>query len=132
MASKKLQKIIDKFVADIVGAAEEEAMDRIQERLGNALSGRVVSGVKRRKSSRRGKSILRPCPIEGCKGTAAPRYQMVCKEHNESCSREEIVIARDIAERPGGIWHVMKHGETEVETEAVPVPKRRKRKKKSA
>jgi hypothetical protein len=110
MASKKIQKIVDKFVADIVSAAEDEAMEMIQARLGDALSGRVATGVKRRKSSKKGKSILRPCPIKGCKGTAAPRYQMVCKKHNEACTREEIVIARDIAERPGGIWYEAKSG----------------------
>jgi hypothetical protein len=104
MASKKIQKIVDKFVADIVAVAEAEAMDVIQARLGKALSGPVVPKVKRRKSSRKGKSNLKPCPIKGCKETAAPRWMMVCKEHKESCTREQIVLARDVAERPGGIW----------------------------
>ena len=110
MASNRIQKLVDKFVADIVEAAEEDALDTLQERLGDALSGRVVAKVKRRRSSNKGKSILRPCPVKGCKETAAPRYQMVCKEHSESLTREKIVVIRDKAERPGGIWYVLKHG----------------------
>ena len=108
MTSKKVQNIVDKFVADILEAAEESALDRLQETLGDALAGRVIP--KRRKSANKRKSILRPCPVKGCKHVAAPRYQMVCKEHNASLKREEILIARDIAEKPGGIWYEMKHG----------------------
>lgn len=112
MPSKKIQDIVDRFVADIMAAAEEDALESIQERLGIALTetrtGRSGKTFKRRKSTK-GKSILRPCPIKGCKNTAAPRYQMVCKEHSESLSREEIVVARDKAEKPGGIWYKMKH-----------------------
>ena len=105
MASKKLQDIVDRFVAEIVQIAEEDAMDRIQERLGEVMSAPVK--VKRRKSTK-GRSILRPCPIAGCKETAAPRYQMVCKEHAGKLKREEILIARDKADKPGGVWYQAK------------------------
>ena len=109
MASKKLQKIVEKFVADVVAVAEEEALENIQEQLGLALTGKVTK-VKRRKSpSHKGKSILKPCPIDGCKNTAAPRYQMVCKKHSD-LPREKILLARDKAEKPGGIWYEIKHG----------------------
>lgn len=108
MASKKLQDIVDRFVADVVQIAEEEAVDRIQERLGDALSASVkIQRVKRRKSTK-GRSILRPCPIKGCKETAAPRYQMVCKGHSETVKREEILLARDKADKPGGVWYQAK------------------------
>lgn len=106
MASKKIQKIVDKFVSDIMEAAEDSALDKIQETLGEAMAGRMVT---RKKSAKKGKSILRPCPIKGCKGTAAPRYGMVCKKHSE-LERGEILLARDIAEKPGGIWYEIKHG----------------------
>ena len=121
MASKKIQKIVDRFVSDIIAATEADAMERIKKSLGIAVSGAV--GVKRRRSSNKGKSMLRPCPVGGCKATAAPRYQMVCKKHS-ALPREDILIARDIAEKPGGIWYEMKHGEVV----AVPAPKKRKKK----
>lgn len=106
MKSKKLQEIVDRFVAEVVQVAEEEAMDAIQERLGKALGSSIdLPKVKRRKSTK-GKSILKPCPIKGCKETAAPRWMMVCKNHKEKLTREEIVIARDVASRPGGIWNL--------------------------
>jgi len=104
MASKKLQEIVDRFVAEIIEIAEDEALDNVQKRLGEALSLPVkLPKIKRRKSTK-GRSILRPCPIKGCKETAAPRWQMVCQEHAGKLSREEILIARDIADKPGGVW----------------------------
>lgn len=104
MASKKLQEIVDRFVAEIIEAAEDEALDNVQKRLGEALSAPLnLPKVKRRRSTK-GRSVLRPCPIKGCKETAAPRYQMVCKGHSDKLSREEILIARDIADKPGGVW----------------------------
>ncbi|MHC4930203.1 MAG: hypothetical protein ACYTFU_11155 [Planctomycetota bacterium] len=104
MSSKKIQEVVDRFVAEIVGIAEDEALDRVQKRLGEALSVPVkLPKVKRRKSTK-GRSILRPCPIKSCKRTAAPRWQMVCQEHSESLSREEILLARDVADKPGGVW----------------------------
>jgi hypothetical protein len=108
MASKKLQDIVDRFFTEVGQLAEEEAVDRIQERLNGALSTSVkIQKVKRRKSTK-GRSILRPCPITGCKETAAPRYQMVCKEHSESLDREVILLARDVADKPGGVWYQAK------------------------
>jgi hypothetical protein len=33
---------------------------------------------------------------------------MVCKGHSETLKREEILIARDKADKPGGVWYQAK------------------------
>ena len=108
MKSKKLQKIIDRFVAEVVEIAEIEAMDKIRERLGAALTSPAPAPAVKRRKSTKGQSTLRPCPIKGCKETAAPRFGMVCKAHKEKLTREEIVVARDVAKQPGGVWADLK------------------------
>lgn len=100
MASEKIQDIVDRFVAEIVQAAEEEVLLRIREKLGV-----VMTPVVTRRKSSKGKSRLKPCPIDGCKNRAAPRYRMVCKDHSEQFTKEEILEARRVAAEPGGLWY---------------------------
>lgn len=105
MASKRIQEIVDRFVSELTAASEEEAAEALQSRLRDALgavSGAETVVVKRRKTTK-GYTVLRPCPIPGCKKVAAPRYQMVCKGHSD-LPREEILLARDNANKEGGVW----------------------------
>lgn len=117
MASKRIQEIVDRFVAELSAAAEEDAAMALQDRLrgvlgvsvGDAGSPRKAAVFKRRRTTK-GYTVLRPCPIAGCKETAAPRFGMVCKGHGASLSREDILMARDVAAKPGGIWFGLKAG----------------------
>jgi hypothetical protein len=107
MASKRVQEIVDRFVAELTAASEEEATEALQERirdmLGGSMKGQVLIPAKRRKTTK-GYTVLRPCPVPDCKEIAAPRYQMVCKGHGETLSREDILVHRDNASKPGGVW----------------------------
>lgn len=105
MASKRVQEIVDRFVTELMSVAGEEAADALQDRLRGVFGAGLQEPqpIKRRKTTK-GMSVLRPCPVPDCKETAAPRYQMVCKGHNETLSREEILMARDSAVKPGGAW----------------------------
>ena len=107
MASKRIQEIVDRFVTELVAVSEEEAAEALQDRLRDMLGGAVKTEsllpAKRRKTTK-GYTVLRPCPIPGCKKVAAPRYQMVCKDHSTELSREEILVARDNAQKEGGVW----------------------------
>jgi hypothetical protein len=115
MASKRLMEIINRFMTELTAAAEEDAAEAVQERLRGVLDGSVKnlvsakgpSRVKRRKTTK-GYTMLRPCPVPDCKEIAAPRYQMVCKGHSQTLSREEIIIHRDNATKPGGVWSDLK------------------------
>ena len=105
MTSKRIQEIVDRFVVELTAASEEEATEALQARLRDALG--AVTGaeevtVKRRKTTK-GYTVLRPCPIPGCDKVAAPRYQMVCRGHSD-LPREEILVARDNANKEGGVW----------------------------
>jgi len=121
MKSKRVNTIVDRFVSELTETVLSEAMDRIRSQLESAAMEKVRSElgirsepeiilgstaaptVKRRKSTK-GKSMLRPCPVKGCKQTAAPRFRMVCKAHHDKLSRDEILLARAVAAEPGGIW----------------------------
>ena len=120
MSSKRIQEVIDRFVEELTAACEQEAVESLQNRL-RGVFGKDVAvqpalpapAVKRRKSTR-GYSVLRPCPIQGCKDpetgeprVAAPRHGMVCKVHKD-LPREEILLARDVAAKEGGIWFDLK------------------------
>jgi hypothetical protein len=109
MASKRLLEIINRFVAELAAAAEEDAAEALQERLRGVLgaSAKDLPLSKRRRTTK-GYSMLRPCPVPECKEIAAPRYQMVCKGHSETLSRDEIVVHRDNAVKPGGVWFDLK------------------------
>jgi hypothetical protein len=111
MASKRVQEIVDRFSAELLEALETEATESIQDRLRGVLgaSAKDLAPIKRRKTTK-GYTVLRPCPIPDCKEIAAPRYQMVCKGHSQSLSREEILVARDNAIKPGGAWADLKPG----------------------
>lgn len=111
MASKRVLEIINRFVAELATVAEEEAADALQERLRSVLGGSAkdLPQIKRRKTTK-GYTVLRPCPVPDCKEIAAPRYQMVCKGHSETLTREEIIVHRDNANKPGGIWFGLKPG----------------------
>lgn len=114
MSSKRVQEVIDKFVDELVAAAEQDALDSVRDRIRDSLGiniGLLVSSQasKRRKSTRRF-SMARPCPIPGCDDIAYPRHGMVCKKHNAELSREDILVARDNANKPGGIWSNWKAG----------------------
>lgn len=114
MPSKRVQEAIDRLVEVL----QEEAAESIQGRLRDALGGNVVipavSQVKRRKTTK-GYTVLRPCPIPGCKDpetgeprVASPRHQMVCEVHSKELPREEILLARDNAVKEGGVWFNLK------------------------
>jgi len=105
MASKRVTEIINRFVAELTEAAEEDAAEALQERLRGVLgsSAKDLPPTKRRKTTK-GYSMLRPCPVPECKEVAAPRYQMVCKGHSQTLTREEIVVHRDNAVKEGGVW----------------------------
>lgn len=111
MPSKRIQDVIDRFAAELLEVCEKEAAENIQHRvqdaLGTVMTAIPATTVKRRKTTK-GYSVLRPCPIEGCKETASPRHQMVCKKHDAELSREEILLARDKASKEGGIWYNLK------------------------
>lgn len=114
MASERVQEIVDRFRAELLEALEQEAAENFQGRLRAVLDGApgeilAASPTKRRKTTK-GYTVLRPCPIDGCTKIAAPRYQMVCKEHSDTLSREEILVARDNAVKPGGVWADHKPG----------------------
>jgi hypothetical protein len=120
MASKRVQDIVDRFVADLMSVANEEAVVSLQDRLRGILGGAAVPAVsaapavirrrRRRRKTTRGYTVLKPCPIPECKETAAPRWGMVCKGHGATLSREDILVARDNANKPGGIWADLKSG----------------------
>jgi hypothetical protein len=117
MATKRVQEIVERFVAELVEACEQDASESIQTRLREALGTAAKdlapiapnTKLKRRKTTK-GYSVLRPCPIPGCENIAAPRHQMVCKKHGQELTREEIVVARDNANKEGGIWFALKAG----------------------
>ena len=111
MVSKKIQDIVDRFVVELTDAAREDAAVALQDRLRGVLgsSTKIAPAVKRRKTTK-GYTVLRPCPVPGCENIAAPRHQMVCKGHNETLTREEILVHRDHASKPGGIWYDLKPG----------------------
>jgi len=108
MADKSVQQVVDAFVNDLRDALRMERDQQLAEFL--QQSGVNLNfgdkPVARKKTSTR--SISKPCPVDGCDKMAAPRHQMVCKEHSASLSREEILMARDKAEKPGGIWYKLK------------------------
>jgi len=122
MASKRIQEVIDRFVEELMVVCEQEAVETIQNRLRDAFGPNVAvqasapaapPAAKRRRSTK-GYSVLRPCPIPGCKDPetgepriAAPRHGMVCKFHSD-LPREEILLARDNAAKEGGIWFDLK------------------------
>ena len=116
MASKRVQEVVSRFVAELAEAAERDAAEAIRDQLRGVLGAsqrnateRDSAPVKRRRTTK-GYSVLRPCPIPGCSGTAAPRYGMVCKPHSQTLTREEILVARDNANKPEGIWYHLKPG----------------------
>jgi hypothetical protein len=110
MASEKIRSIVEKFVADILEAADEVAVndlnEKVREFVGAAPGDLTLKPIKRRKTTK-GYTVLRPCPIPGCKETAAPRWGAVCKGHKD-LPREEILVARDNAAKPGGVWFDLK------------------------
>lgn len=109
MASKRVQEIVDRFAAELLVVLEEEASESLQERLRGVLgsSAKELAPIKRRKTTK-GYTVLKPCPIPECKETAAPRHQMVCAHHSATLSREDILVARDNANKPGGVWADLK------------------------
>jgi hypothetical protein len=115
MASKRVQEIVNKFMTELVQAVEEEAAESIQDRLRGVIGATAkalpikIAAPKRRRTTK-GYVMLRPCPVPDCKEMAAPRYQMVCKGHSELLTREAIIIHRDNANKPGGVWHDLKPG----------------------
>jgi hypothetical protein len=110
MADKSVQQVVDTFVNDLRDALKVERDQQLLEFF--QKSGMDVGfgdkPVARKKTTSR--SISKPCPVDGCDKMAAPRHQMVCKEHSTTLSREEILMARDKAEKPGGIWYELKQG----------------------
>lgn len=105
MSKGKLQTALDEFVQAIVGIAEDTAQDTLTARAQGLRtvrhSGRKPMATKP-KTGRR--SMSRPCPIVECKGTGAPRYGMMCKEHSGIDKAEKNAI-RFAAKQPGGKWN---------------------------
>lgn len=102
MASKKILEIVDQLLIAMKEEAAGDIQDRLRQLMG-ASSTDLTLTPKRR--STKGQRLLKPCPVVGCQETAAPRFQMVCKHHGKTLSREEILIARDKASSEGGVWH---------------------------
>jgi hypothetical protein len=102
MASRKVLEIVDQLLI----AIKEEAAAEIQSRLGQlmGISSVDLTLMPKRKSTK-GQRLLKPCPVVGCQETAAPRFQMVCKHHGKTLTREEILVARDKASSEGGVWY---------------------------
>lgn len=104
MSRSKLQTALDEFVQAIVGIAEDTAQDTLETR---AKALRTVRHTGRKpmvaKSKTKRRSMSRPCPIVECKGTGAPRYGMMCKEHSGIDKAEKNAI-RFAARQPGGKW----------------------------
>ncbi len=104
MSKGKLQTALDEFVQAIVSIAEDTAQDTLAARAQGLRtvrhSGRKPMAAKP-KTKRR--SMSRPCPIVECKGTGAPRYGMMCKEHS-GIDKAETNAIRFAARQPGGKW----------------------------
>jgi hypothetical protein len=118
MPSKRIQEVVERFVAELTQAAELDAAENIQLRLREALGpdakslvsvSAVAIGTGKRRKTTKGYSVLRPCPIPECKETAFPRHGMVCKTHKD-LPREQILVARDNAHKEGGVWFGIKAG----------------------
>lgn len=110
MATKNVQQIVDQFIADITEAIKGDAEQEVQEKLQEFAANFGEAPMKRKRTSRKGtqkkrKQLERPCPVPGCKGAAANRHQCVCKEHSESLERQEILLHKDNAVKPGGVWY---------------------------
>jgi hypothetical protein len=107
MVSKRVQEVVDRFVVELIAVAKVDAAEEISNRLRGVFGGeapaREVSPAKDRKTTK-GYKVTRPCPIEGCGEIAVSRFGMVCKGHSETLSREEVLVARDNAKKPGGVW----------------------------
>jgi hypothetical protein len=104
--SAKMKEIVNRFVSEVMEIAQEEAASSLREKITEEFRNAIADGsipFKRKKTKRA--SILRQCPIAGCEAVAAPRWGMVCKEHRDSCSRDQILEARANATKEGGIWH---------------------------
>lgn len=123
VSGDELKEAFDVFLGKISTVIE----DRVRRRVVNAVvpmieplvEDLVKTGVKEElqgfsgvvdlpKKKKKYVSIIRPCPVEGCTETAAPRHQNVCKHHSKTLSREQILLARDKANRPGGVWAKLK------------------------
>lgn len=104
--SAKIKEVVDRFVFEVIQIAQEEAVESLRDQISDEFRSAIADGTipfKRKKSKR--PSVLRPCPIDGCGQIAAPRWGMVCKEHRDSCTREQILEARANAVKVGGIWY---------------------------
>jgi hypothetical protein len=108
MATKSVQEVVDVFVSDLRDALRTERDTQLAKFFQQGGLNFGDKPIAKKKTSSR--SISKPCPVEGCKKMAAPRHQMVCKGHSESLSRQEILMARDKADKPGGIWYELKQG----------------------
>lgn len=110
VASKRIQEIVARFVAELQEASEKEASETLMERLRSVGSTSKDDAVpaKRRRGRAKGYKIQRPCPVPGCKEMAASRYGMVCKGHGATLTQDEKLAARANAQKPGGVWADLK------------------------
>ena len=109
MASPKPNRIADivnQFVADITEAIQQESNEKVQEELKKFAQGFGAKAMPRKTT--KGRKMIKPCPVEGCKNNAAPRWRMVCREHCEKLTKDEIAAVRYKANQPGGIWYRLK------------------------
>lgn len=110
MQEQDIKSIVDQFVSDLTeaikGDAKREVAQELQ-RFATGFGGNPVKGQKSAKKTPRAKMPPRPCPVPGCTEAAHNRYQLVCKKHREELGRGDILVHRDTAEKPGGIWYEM-------------------------
>jgi hypothetical protein len=112
MSQESIRQIVDQFILDITeavrGDAKAEVAQEIREKLKGFADGFGARSMKSKNATRKGRkgvTLSRPCPVPGCKETAFPRHQLVCKEHSETLERKDILMHRDVAAQPGGIWY---------------------------
>lgn len=118
MPKNSAQKIVDQFVVDITeairGDVRQETAEEVQAKLQQFAVGFGVKPMKakkakkaKRKKAKKAakKPTPRPCPVPGCTDAAYPRHQLVCKEHRDTLERGQILLHRDTADKPGGIWY---------------------------
>jgi hypothetical protein len=105
-ARNAIERFASELCEIIEGRVKEEVSREIL-RFAEGVSGRTEAPASRRHR----RFVIRPCPVDGCMEKAAPRHQNVCKFHSETLPREKILIARDRANRPGGVWYEMKKSE---------------------
>lgn len=90
-SSGSIAALVSRFVEQLTGALESEAISRAREAVLTAVGGTPRRGPGRPPGVRRGpgrppgrprkKPPIQYCPVPGCKNRAAPVFGMVCADH---------------------------------------------------